>query len=77
MYIFSTSREIVLGWVPQNPIGDTSTWVQWWLFALRQITITRANVNPNLCRHIATLGHNVLNDMFLIIAIFVQDSDVE
>ena len=33
---------------------------QHWLGAVRQQAITGANVVPDLCRHMASLGHNVL-----------------
>ena len=33
-------------------------WFSLWLGAIRQQAITWANVNPDLCRHMASLGHN-------------------
>ena len=39
---------------------DKSTLVQEWLGAVRQQAITWANVDPDLCRHMASLGHNEL-----------------
>ena len=37
-------------------------WLRKWLGAVRQQAITWANVDPNLCRHMASLGHNELTD---------------
>ena len=45
--------------MPQNTFDDESTLVQVLLDAVRQLAITRAYVDPDLCRHIASLGHNV------------------
>ena len=39
---------------------DKSTLVQVMLGAIRQQAITWANVDPDLCRHVASLGHNEL-----------------
>ena len=36
-------------------------WIRWWLGAVRQQAITWANVDPDLCRHVVSLGHNELN----------------
>ena len=35
-------------------------WVRKWLGAIRQQAITCANVDPDLCRHMVSLGHNEL-----------------
>ena len=35
-------------------------WLRQWLGAVRQQAITWANVDPDLCRHMASLGHNEL-----------------
>ena len=35
-------------------------WFRLWLGALRQQAITWANVDPDLCRHMVSLGHNEL-----------------
>ena len=35
-------------------------WFRWWLGAVRQQAITWANVDPNLCRHMASLGPDEL-----------------
>ena len=34
-------------------------WFRQWLGAVRQQAITWANVDPDLCRHMASLGHNL------------------
>ena len=36
-------------------------WFRKWLGAVRQQAITWADVDPDLCRHMASLGPNVLN----------------
>ena len=36
-------------------------WFRWWLGAVRQQAITWVNVDPDLCRHMVSLGHNELN----------------
>ena len=33
-------------------------WFRWWLGAVRQQAITWANVDSDLCRHMASLGHS-------------------
>ena len=35
-------------------------WFRLWLGAIRQLAITGANVDSDLCRHMASLGHNEL-----------------
>ena len=32
-------------------------WFRWWIGAVRQQAITWANVDPDFCRHMASLGH--------------------
>ena len=49
--ILSISHETALMSMSQNPIDDRSSLVQ---------VITRANVDPDLCRHMASSGHNKL-----------------
>ena len=46
--------------MPQNSIDDKSTLVQVRVGAIRQQAITWANVDPNLCHHMAWLGLNEL-----------------
>ena len=47
-------------------------WVGWWLGAIKQ-AITWANADPELCRHMASLGHNAdillpaMEVMFLLV----------
>ena len=41
-------------------------WCRWWLGAVRQQAITWANVDPVLCRHMASIGHNELMSIFTI-----------
>ena len=35
-------------------------WFRWWLGVVRQQAITWANVDPDLCHHMVSLGHNEL-----------------
>ena len=44
----------------QYTCGDKSTLIQIWFGAIKQQTITWANVDPALCCHKASLGHNEL-----------------
>ena len=50
------SREFTLKWLPQDLSDDKSTLVQVMGGAIRQQAITWANVDPDLCRHMASLG---------------------
>ena len=54
-----THCKIALRWMPENPTSGNSTLVQM-LGVIRQQVITWANVSTNLCRHMASLGHNWL-----------------
>ena len=60
MVIFGSFCEIGLRWVSQNPADDKSTLVQYWLGVVRHRAITWANVDPDLCRHMASLGRSEL-----------------
>ena len=51
------SCEIALIWMSLDFTGDQSTLVQVMAGALRQQAITWANVDPDLCCHMASLGH--------------------
>ena len=55
--------------MPQDLTDDKSTLVQVWLGAVRQQAITWAIVDPDLCRHMASLGHNELNSWFMFGAV--------
>ena len=46
--------------MPLDHTDDKSTLVQECLGAVRQQTVTRANIDPDLCRHLGSLGHNEL-----------------
>ena len=41
-------------------------WFRWWLGAVRQQAITWANVDPDLCCHMASLGHSELSSAFVL-----------
>ena len=51
----SISCEIALRWMSLDLVADESTLVQ---VMARQQSITCSNVDPDLCRHVASLGHN-------------------
>ena len=40
-------------------------WFRYWLGAVRQQAITRANVDPDLCRHMTSLSHNELTEIHM------------
>ena len=59
-----THCEIALRWMPQSLINKKSTtqhWFRLWLGAVREQVITWANVYPDLCHHMVSLGHSELN----------------
>ena len=45
----------------QNIIDDKATLAQVMLGVVRQQVITWAHIDPDLCPHMASLGHNELN----------------
>ena len=44
---------------------DNQHWFRLWLGAVRQQAITWASVDLDLCRHMASLGHNELNGVLI------------
>ena len=58
--ILSTSREIDLRWVSQNPIDMNSTWVEVkaWCRYTNERAITCAYVYSVICRHMVTLDND-------------------
>ena len=54
------SCEIALIWMSLDFTEDLSTLVQVMACGVKQQAITWANVDPDLCRHMASLGHNEL-----------------
>ena len=52
------SGKIALSWKSLDLSDDMSTLVQVMAWCLRQQAITWANVDPDLCRYMASLGHN-------------------
>ena len=40
-------------------------WFRWWHGAVRQQVITWANVDPDLCCHMASIGHELLRKLIL------------
>ena len=59
----SCSCETVLRWMPQNSEISQHRFSQW-LGAIRQQAIIYVNVDPYLCRHIASLDHKELTEYF-------------
>ena len=55
-----SSYDTALRWIPKDLTDDKSTSVQVMDLAVRQQAITWANINQELCRHMASLGHNEL-----------------
>ena len=58
--ILSISCEIGLGWVPYEPTDDKSTLLKVMTWCCQQQAIIWANIDPDKCRHMASLEHNVL-----------------
>ena len=52
------SCELTLRWMPQNVVVLNQHYFRSWLGAVRQQAITWVSVDPDLCRHIGSLGHN-------------------
>ena len=52
--------KIALGWMSQNLTNESTVLVQVRLGALSQQVITWTNVDPDLSRHMASLGYNEL-----------------
>ena len=48
----------------------TQWWLRWWLGAIRQQAITWANVDPDLCHHMASLSQNELKAL-----VFLQEQE--
>ena len=67
------SCETAIKWMPRDLTYDKSTLVQ--LGAIRQQTITCANVDRDLCSHMASLGHNELIQMDSKITSVLLDRD--
>ena len=59
--ILSISWEIAFVQMLQNPLMMSQHWFREWLGAVRQQAITWANVDPYMCQHMASPGHNELN----------------
>ena len=55
------SREITLWWMSLDLSDDKSTLFQVMTWYRKAQAITRANVDADLCRHMASLGHNELS----------------
>ena len=55
------SCEIALSWWSLDYLMISQHMVRLWLSAVRQQAITWNKVDPDLCRHMASLGHNELS----------------
>ena len=53
----STPYEIALRWMLKNLTKRSQHRLRYWLGAIRQQAITCTNVDPDLCCHMASLGH--------------------
>ena len=58
---WAISSEIALRLMSLDLIDDKSTLVQVMAWCRQQKAITWPNVGPDLCHHVAWLGHNELN----------------
>ena len=58
--ILSIFSEIAIRWMPLMSLIISQHWFRQWLGAVRQQAITLANVDPDPCRHMTSLGHNQL-----------------
>ena len=62
--IIGSSFNNVLGWMQWSTLVTllliSQHWLRKWPDAIRQETITWANADPDLCGHMASLGHNEL-----------------
>ena len=56
-----TSFAIVLWRIPRETLMISQQLLKGWLGAVRVQAITRANVDPNMCHHMASFGHESLN----------------
>ena len=55
-----TSKKLLSGEY-QSLTKDMSTLVRVMLYVVRHQAITQANVDPEMCRHMTSLGHNILS----------------
>ena len=55
---WGTHCEIALMWMPQQLINEKSTLVQIMAWCHQATSHCQANVDPDLCRQMASLGHN-------------------
>ena len=56
--VAEVSHEIALRWMPQDLTDDKSALVQVMAWCRQAQAITWANVDPDLCRQMASLGLN-------------------
>ena len=59
--LFNSVLFTVSGKCHKTPLRKGQHWFRKWLGAFQQQAITWANVDPDLIRHIASLGHNDLS----------------
>ena len=53
----NTGLEIGHEWMSQNTFDKSK--FRYWFGTIRQQAITWTSVDPDLCHHVASLGHNV------------------
>ena len=57
--------KLVLGECRWAPLIISQHWFRWWLGAIRQQAITWADIDPELCHHMVSLGHNELTHLLV------------
>ena len=58
--------KLVLGECRRTSVIISQHWFRWWLGAIRWQAITCANIDPEQCHHIVSLGHNELTHLLLV-----------
>ena len=71
------SCEIALMWMPLGLTDDKSTLVQVIAWCRQATSITWGNVDPDLCCHMVSLGHNELNKICNLSAISYKDRIIQ
>ena len=59
--------KILSGECHSTPLMISQHWFRWWLGAIKQQSVTWANVDLGLCHHMPSLGHNESNYNWYII----------
>ena len=56
---------LLTGKCHRTPLMTSQHWFGYWLGAVRQQSITWANIDTDLCHHMASLSHNELNQQWI------------